>query len=162
MQMHPETRYTIEDVVDYFLSKESMTPKKLQRLLYYAYCWTLTLLNGSVDQIHYKLFDDPIEAWMYGPVVPNIYYKYFRLSDPLQIPSRKNFDESVFPPEVLDVLNQVWEEYGWCSAELLDSFSRSEDPWIKARHGIPFYMPYREQISDRVIFEYFTKQMAGE
>ena len=55
----------IDDVVNFFMSKSAMSPKKLQKLLYYAYGWTLALLNESVDEIHNKWFDDPIESWIH-------------------------------------------------------------------------------------------------
>lgn len=32
-------------VANWFLTKESMTPKKVQKLVYYAYSWYLTLMN---------------------------------------------------------------------------------------------------------------------
>ena len=33
---------TVSNVAKWFLSKESMTPKKLQKIVYYAYAWFLT------------------------------------------------------------------------------------------------------------------------
>ena len=47
----------VDKVIDFFLSKESMSPKKLQKMLYYAYAWTLALLNEDEDHLENKLFD---------------------------------------------------------------------------------------------------------
>ncbi|WFQ91019.1 hypothetical protein MFERI13461_00453 [Mycoplasma feriruminatoris] len=38
-------KYSYKDISDWFLSKESMTPKKLQKLTYYAEAWALALFN---------------------------------------------------------------------------------------------------------------------
>lgn len=147
----------IEDVVGFFLSKASMSPKKLQKLLYYAYGWTLALLNENVDDIHSRLFEDPIEAWIHGPVIPSVYVQ-FKEYGWNNIPKVMDFDESVFPLEVLDVLNQVWDVYGGYSGNQLEAFSHREDPWIQARKGLSSEESSDVQLSDRVIFEYFNKQ----
>ena len=58
------------DVAHWFLSKESMTHKKLQKLCYYAQAWHCTLRNGE------PLFMNPIEAWIHGPVIRSLYKEY--------------------------------------------------------------------------------------
>lgn len=63
--------YDVMKVVNWFLSKESMTPKKIQIMVYYAYAWVLTIMNDSVDNLQFRLFGNPIEAWVHGPVVKN-------------------------------------------------------------------------------------------
>ncbi len=35
--------YKIEDVANWFLAKDEMSKKKLQKLLYYAYSWLTTV-----------------------------------------------------------------------------------------------------------------------
>ena len=54
--------YTFKDVAKWFLAKgnKDISPKKLQKLVYYAYAWTLTLLNNSSDDLENKLFEDRI------------------------------------------------------------------------------------------------------
>lgn len=68
--------YTAKDLANWFLAHESMTPKKLQKMLYYAYAWTLTLTNEKEDDLSNKLFSDKFEAWVHGPVIPEIYQAY--------------------------------------------------------------------------------------
>lgn len=41
----------IKDVENWFLSKQEMSPKKLQKMLYYAYSWGLVFFNESVDSL---------------------------------------------------------------------------------------------------------------
>jgi uncharacterized phage-associated protein len=60
-----------EDVARYFLLRvledgDYITNLKMQKLVYYAYGWTL-VKHGQ------RLFDDPIQAWPSGPVVPALY-----------------------------------------------------------------------------------------
>ena len=67
---------TVFEVANFFLSKESMSPKKLQKLVYYAYAWTLAILNEDELNIDYTLFDEPLQAWVHGPVCPDLYYDH--------------------------------------------------------------------------------------
>ena len=68
------TKRTVFDVADWFLGKDSMSPKKLQKIVYYAYAWVLTLMNESENDLDIKLFDSRIEAWVHGPVIPELYH----------------------------------------------------------------------------------------
>ena len=60
---------TIQQIAQWFLGKESMTHKKLQKLCYYAQAWHLAL-HGS------ELFAERFEAWVHGPVSPVLYSIY--------------------------------------------------------------------------------------
>lgn len=53
------------------LDKKPMSNTKLVRVLYYIQVAFLVKKNK-------KAFDDSIEAWKYGPCIPNIYKKYRR------------------------------------------------------------------------------------
>ena len=68
--------FSVFSVADFFLARASMSPKKLQKLVYYAYAWTLALLNETIDDLHFRLFHNKIEAWVHGPVVPDLYQQY--------------------------------------------------------------------------------------
>ncbi|GHU75690.1 hypothetical protein AGMMS49992_20150 [Clostridia bacterium] len=54
-----------------------MTNLRLQSLLFYAQGWSL-VLRGE------PLFDDPIEAWDHGPVVPSVLLEQSRSTKPRQ------------------------------------------------------------------------------
>ncbi len=41
-------KYSYKDISGWFLSKESMTPKKLQKLTYYAEAWANALLGEGI------------------------------------------------------------------------------------------------------------------
>ena len=56
----------IRKVAQYFLSKESMSHKKLQKLCYYAQAWYLANYGKP-------LMPNRFEAWVHGPVSPDLY-----------------------------------------------------------------------------------------
>jgi len=53
---------------------KDMTPMKLIKLVYISYAWSLAIYQN-------KLFNERIEAWRYGPVIPSIYHEFKRWGD---------------------------------------------------------------------------------
>lgn len=115
------------DVAAYILRKlGAMTTMKLQKLIYYSQAWSLVWDEAP-------LFEERIEAWANGPVVPDLYYEHrgkFRVHDwPLGNP---------------DALNQIQQEtvdavlkfYGKKSSQWLSDLTHAEKPWKKARKGL--------------------------
>ena len=137
-------------VAQWFLSKQSMEHKKLQKLCYYAQAWHCAL-EGS------PLFMDRIEAWVHGPVIPVLYHKY-KSYGWQQIPQIK-FDESTLPESAKDILEAVYETYGGLTGEQLETLSHSEAPWQNARGNklLPFE-PSTNLISIDDMREYYLKQ----
>lgn len=152
--------YTFEQVANWFLAKgnKDISPKKLQKLVYYAYAWTLTLTNESSDDLKNKLFEDgKFEAWIHGPVIRRLYAKYanYGFEDIPEKPEKPKFSK-----DVEDILNQVWEVYGGYSADQLESITHQEEPWQKARKGYSPLENCDNFISDEDIFNYYI-QRAG-
>ncbi|WP_455010032.1 Panacea domain-containing protein [Oribacterium sinus] len=149
--------YNVLDVAKYFLAKETMSPKKLQKMVYYAYAWTLALLNDSFESLHFRLFGNHIEAWVHGPVIPELYqeYKSYGWKD---IPKLDTYDGASFSHDVVDIIEQVWGVYGSYSANQLEMISHKEDPWINARKELPAYVSASNPISDKDIFIFFNEQ----
>ena len=147
-------------IADWFLSKESMSPKKIQKLVYYAYSWYLTLMNDCPEDLNNRLFDEKIKAWVHGPVIESIYqeYKGYKF---YQIP-KKEINESEYDEDTLDVLNQVWDVYGKFNANELESITHQEEPWIKARGDLSPLENGYNSIDDKVIFNYYLNQMEDD
>ena len=115
------------DVAHFFISKE-VSPLKLQKLLYYSQLWYF-VKNDNV------LFQDKIEAWIYGPVVHSVWsnYKYYRRDDII----RNHLDYTSFlSNDVINHLEEVWSAYGHLNASELVDLSHNEWPWINARKGL--------------------------
>lgn len=150
---------TVSRVADFYLSRESMTPKKLQKLIYYAYAWTLTLLNDDENHLETKLFPERIEAWVHGPVCPQMYYNFKEYGwNP--IPQKTSVDIEQFSPDVLDVLEQVWDVYGGFNGNELESISHQEEPWLIARKGYNANQPSNEELDDKIIYHYYNQRVS--
>lgn len=152
--------YNIQHVVNYFLSQEAMTPKKLQKLLYYAYSWYLVLENEELTDQPERLFSQKFEAWVHGPVVPSIYHQY-KENGANNIPKVEDFDpvEAGFTSDTIDVLEQVWEIYGGYNGNQLESISHQEKPWIEARGNCSPIEICRTDIKDETIFETYGSRL---
>lgn len=120
--------YSIFDVANWFLSQATMSPKKLQKLCYYAEAWTQTLLEkGLVNNTQFQ-------AWRHGPVSHELYQKYKEYGWN-NIPMLTEY-ENIFADDepVLNVLHSVWQTYGDKSANELEALTHQDDPWILARN----------------------------
>lgn len=151
-EVYLERRITmvyVRDVARWFLSKNSMTHKKLQKLCYYAQAWYCALYDGS------PLFEDEIQAWIHGPVIPTLYpvYADYKWND---IP-QADFDKSVFDQKVLDILNSVHFTYNKFNGDQLEMLSHSEDPWIKARGDLEEWEVCTNPIKIEDMVKYYRK-----
>lgn len=150
--------YEAKDVAEWFLSKEAMSPKKIQKMIYYAYSWFLTFYNETEDNLRNRLFNDKIEAWVHGPVIPSIYHAY-KDRGYTDIDKINQDLDSKFDKETLDVLNQVYEVYGGYNGNELESITHQESPWINAREGLDVLDSSNEVISDSDIFECYSARL---
>lgn len=142
--------YSVQNVADWFLNKESMSHKKLEKLIYLAYSYTLVILNQ-------KLFDDKFYAYVHGPIVKAIYNKYqdYGLSEIGKINIKPKFDT-----DTEDVLQQVWQVYGKYDGLELESIVRQTMPWQKARVGVSKISTRNcKTISQDDIADYFSTKI---
>ncbi|MCY8074258.1 Panacea domain-containing protein [Bacillus haynesii] len=146
-----ETKVDIKEVAKMFLSLESMTHKKLQKLCYYAYSWHLTLYGK-------KLFDNRFEAWVHGPVCPELYreYKQFGWNEIEKTDPSEFF--SVYNHEY-EFINQVYQSYGHLNANELEYLTHIEDPWKEARGNLGELEPCNNYINDDTIRSYYQRVM---
>lgn len=149
--------YKADQIADWFLNQQSMSPKKLQKLLYYAYAWVLTLYNDNPESLDNRLFNEQFEAWVHGPVLKSIYdeYKSYGYHQIKQIMSKPSLT-----PDIENTLEQVWDVYGDYSADQLESITHQEDPWKLARKGLSVAEAGHTKISDKIIFNYYIQRMA--
>lgn len=152
-----EAKYNVYDIANWFLSKESMTPKKLQKMIYYAYAWYLTIANDPEGQIRSKLFDNKIEAWVHGPVVPEIYAKYktYGYNEIDKLDEHENFDYNTE-----NILDQVFKVYSDFDGNELESITHQELPWINARNGAEPLESSRNEIKDKDIINCYSSRIA--
>lgn len=141
--------YSVQEIANWFLNKESMSHKKLEKLIYFAYSYTLVILNQ-------KLFDDEFYAYVHGPIVKAIYNQYqdYGLSEIGKINIKPKFDN-----DTEDALEQVWQVYGKYDGIELESIVRQTTPWQKARQGISNLDSRGYKISQQDIVAYFSTKI---
>lgn len=146
-------QYSVFEIADWFLSKASVTPKKLEKLAYYAEAWSNALYGKGL------ISDAEFEAWAHGPVAPSLYQKY-KSYGWNKIP--KINTNRISDPEVLDLLESVWITYGDKSANELEALTHSEAPWRRARKGLREGESSNEKISRKDMKEYYRSIYIGD
>ncbi|CAK1223843.1 Uncharacterized phage-associated protein [Fructobacillus fructosus] len=146
-------QYSVFDVAKWFLSKEALTPKKIQKLTYYAEAWSYALFGKPL------LNDTHFEAWVHGPVSPILYNKYKEYGWNT-VPKETNVAE--FDEQVADLLESVWATYGDKSANELESLTHTETPWKQARQGCGEYDSSSQRIDPELMKSYYRSMYIGD
>lgn len=124
-------RTTASAVADWLIAwSEQMEAErshlKIQKLLYYAQ-------GHHLHRYGTPLFDDPMEAWAHGPVVPRIYHllKGHGSAD-CDLIDPDSFDWDTYGDELNAFLVGLWEAYAPLSAWALREQTHTEAPWRDA------------------------------
>ena len=117
---------TIKDVAKLFVKLgegEDVTNLKVQKLAYYAQGFYLALFDKP-------LFNENIEAWAHGPVVPELYHE-FKVYGKKPIPAAVKFNEytRMTKAEIAHV-EEIYEVFGQFSAWKLRNMTHEESPWL--------------------------------
>lgn len=131
-------RYSAQHVANFFLEKgedesRAITPLKLLKLVYIAHGWSLAL-SGV------RLFDDRVEAWQHGPVIPSLYHEFKHFGKAPIDERASSFDLDSFDqmtPQIpssdgqtLKILEYVWNAYkGFSGWQLRNKTHASGTPW---------------------------------
>lgn len=99
---------------------EALTNLKLQKLLYYQQGFHLAFFGTP-------LFDEDVEGWMYGPVVPCVYDEYAKYGSS-SLPF--NGDAVHLTDEEEELFNEVFDAYREFSAIGLMNRTHKEKPWL--------------------------------
>lgn len=119
-------KYSIFDVAEWFLQKKPMTHKKIQKMCFYAQAWSYALLDEP-------LTDSDFQAWIHGPVSPDLYQKY-KGNGWKDIQPENTVLK--FDKKAIDLLESVYLTYGDISGNELEALTHNELPWQKARLGL--------------------------
>jgi uncharacterized phage-associated protein len=143
---------TANEIADFFLCfshkhGDCLTNLKLQKLLYYAQAWYLTLYNKN-------LFEEDIQAWVHGPVVYSVYnrFKDYRWNDITEqpMPPKLSIGEQKHLLEIINV-------FGKFSAWELEQMTHNETPWKNARGGLPVDEPCSNVINSDDMKSYYSQ-----
>lgn len=134
------------DVARYILKQRGeMSAIKLQKLVYYSQAWHLVWEDEP-------LFNERIEAWSNGPVVPDLYRVH-----------RGNFSVRSWPKGHVTNLTKgqrgsvdaVLKHYGPKSAFWLSELTHKEAPWREARKGLQPGTRSQREITPEAMAEYY-------
>jgi len=115
------------DVTAYILARQGpLTAMKLQKLVYYAQAWSLCWDEAP-------LFDEEIQAWANGPVVPELFREHEGI---YTIQDWPKGDPSRLSPQQAETVDAVLDYYGDQSSQWLSDLTHSEAPWNAARTGL--------------------------
>ena len=133
---------------------------KLQKVLYFIQVYFLITKKD-----HTPCFDEKIEAWDFGPVVPEAYleYKQYGSGDIPIIKSfiildkdnvwnskRVKFEDTAISDDDKSLIDKVVDKFADYSATELVSLTHRQSPWIDA------YTPYQNnEITIESMMEYF-------
>lgn len=138
--------YSTLDVARYIIDRCNkkgyfVSNLKLQKILYFVQAEFLVVLNTPC-------FFESIEAWEFGPVVPEVYHKY-KMYCGGNIPSIKPIHSSGINGDTQKLINGVIDECCQYSASKLTEIVHHQSPWKNA------YQRKDNTISNTVIKEYF-------
>lgn len=137
---------SVHDVAAFILQQlGEITAMKLQKLVYYCQAWALVWDESP-------LFDEEIQAWANGPVVPALYARHqgmFKVREWRGDPSRLNDEQQ-------DTILKVLEFYGDKSSQVLSDLTHRELPWLKARQGLGITERGNRVIRHADIAEYYS------
>ena len=100
---------------------DTISNLKLQKLLYYMQGFHLALFDAP-------FFNETIEAWTYGPVVPVVFREFKRYQNRAINPGNYR-DELVLTDDEQQMFDTVYDEYNRFSAVALMQMTHSEGPW---------------------------------
>lgn len=144
--------YSVIDIANKIIAStdssqgETISNLKLQKMLYYLQGFFIAVFDR-------KLFDEPIEAWQYGPVVRSAYFHFKDFAS--SSISLKGDEKIIDLTEIeTELFKEVMEEYGQFSAIKLMNMTHEELPWKKTFGENP-----QGEISYELLKEYFKTQI---
>lgn len=141
--------YSVVDIAKKIISKtdtergDIISNLKLQKMLYYMQGFHLAAFNEP-------LFEEEIEAWQYGPVVPSV-YEEFKSFGSGAIELEEGYSPIELKEEEEDLFGCVYEEYGQFSAIKLMNMTHDESPWKST--------PLKKVIEKVKMQEFFKTQL---
>lgn len=149
---------SIFDIANYFLTRvEEVSPKKLQKLCYYAEAWSNALYGRSI------VIDTQFEAWRNGPVSPELYHevKVFKWND-IQSDFLSERSKELSDRNDIELLESVISTYGHLSGNELEAITHTEDPWLNQRKGYNSSDSSKNAISTEDMAEYYGNLYNGD
>ena len=144
-----EEPVSVFDAAKYIISElGSVSAMKLHKLLYYAQAW-------SVVWDERPIFNEKIEAWVSGPVIPKLFKehrgKYLISASDLSMGDADNMGANQ-----KETIDEVLAYYGDKNSQWLSDLTHSENPWIVAREGVAPEERSNNEITLASMQEYYS------
>lgn len=147
-------------VADWFLRKvdrpagDAINALKLHSLLYFAGGWSLAVLG-------HPLFDENIEGWEHGPVVPSI-WKRLSSHGWNDLPVDALDAATAFDAETTALLEDVFRAYGEFTMTELGKMACDTLPWKESRRGLPPWDLTKRTIDREALAAFFRQQLDAD
>jgi uncharacterized phage-associated protein len=142
----------VEDVAAAVVSEVGpLETMKLEKLLYYCQAWHLAITDR-------RIFLEPIEAWVQGPVIRAIYDRH---RGRRRVSNWSSGDEARVPKDARAVISLVCAHYGGLSGDDLSTLTHSELPWQLARGGISATARSNAEITATSMATYYRARELG-
>jgi uncharacterized phage-associated protein len=145
---------SVHDVAKYILDGQgSISTWKLQKLAYYAQAWHLVWAEKP-------LFQDRIEAWANGPVIPALFSLH---KGQFRVEGWKKGDASNLDDGEKATIDRIVNSYGKLNGQQLSILTHAEEPWRQARSGLAPTERSTNQISlESMVFYYGALETAED
>ena len=138
---------TAHDVAAYILGKcGTMTAMKLQKLVYYCQAWSLVWDERP-------MFNERIEAWANGPVIPDLYEGHRGCFNVTTWPKG---DATALDQDAVETADAVIRDYANETAQWLSDLTHAEDPWKNARAHLREGERGSTEITIAAMHEYYS------
>ena len=126
---------------------------KLQKLVYYAQAWHLGIYGTP-------LFDADFQAWIHGPVIPDLLEKYQRQFS--WEPILEKVEQPKLPQKIGQFIEEVAQAYFEYDDETLERMICSEMPWLEARGDLLRDESCHAIISQESMKKYYSARVKAE
>jgi uncharacterized phage-associated protein len=141
--------YDARQIANWFVTRAQRDGKVLSimsllKLTYIAHGWHLEMRNAP-------LFKNTIEAWQYGPVIPDVYNDFRKNGVVVNSPATTVVAANL-PEADVNLLEQIWNIYGSLSAFRLSDLTHQQGgPWQIARSIGGYYA----EIPNELILQHY-------
>ena len=149
--MHSSIRIAVEflELARKQTHYKEITTMQLLKLVYIAHGWMLGLYDKP-------LISDEVEAWQYGPVIPNL-YKEIKSYGGGPVESINLGEKTDLNEQEKETLQQVFDEYSGLSGFSLSAITHTKrTPWYEVWHE----NKYNLKIPNHLIKNYY-KELAN-
>lgn len=152
---------TVHQVTDHIIiklaeAKLSLSPLKLQKLLYYVQAWSLAVRRE-------KVFPNKFQAWIHGPVCREVFDRFkdtHMLYDNISPANDMRESAAALSEDTRAHVDEVLAAYGELTGIQLENMTHDELPWQKAREGYAPAARCEVEIDEDLMASYYAKMLA--